>query len=166
MAAAEKQTAPTAVPSSAEKIIEFEPENVAAPFFLRLCALFIDYMVVIALPVLWLATGRILTDVGTTVVIGSWIWTISVIIALTDLVVLPIFIGKSFGKLLMGLTILNVDGTHTGPVGILLRNVVGYLVTLLTLGLGFLLAAVNGSGRSLHDFIGGTIVVRARKIPV
>ena len=30
--------------------------------------------------------------------------------------------------------------------------------------LGFLLAGVNTSGRALHDLLGGTIVVRGRKV--
>ena len=64
-----------------------------------------------------------------------------------------------------GLTILNVDGTPVRLGRILMRNVIGYLLTVLTFGLGFLIAAINKSGRSLHDFIAGTVVVHGRKRP-
>jgi uncharacterized RDD family membrane protein YckC len=42
----------------------------------------------------------------------------------------------------------------------MLRHTVGYLASLVTLGLGFLLAAFNREGRALHDLIAGTVVVR------
>jgi uncharacterized RDD family membrane protein YckC len=45
------------------------------------------------------------------------------------------------------------------------RDVVGYALTVLTLGFGFLIAAVIPSGRALHDYIAGTIVIRGRKRP-
>src|SRR5437016_7883875 len=52
------------------------------------------------------------------------------------------------------------DGQLPGIARILLRNFVGYPLSLLLFGLGFLLAAVNPSGRALHDLIAGTVVVR------
>jgi uncharacterized RDD family membrane protein YckC len=66
--------------------------------------------------------------------------------------------------MITGLTIINSDGTDIRLGGILRRNVVGYLITVATLGLGFLLACINSRGRALHDFLGGTIVVRGRKV--
>ena len=36
----------------------------------------------------------------------------------------------------------------------------GYPLSLLPLGLGFLIVTVSPTGRALHDFIAGTIVVR------
>jgi uncharacterized RDD family membrane protein YckC len=42
----------------------------------------------------------------------------------------------------------------------LLRHFVGYPLSFLTLGLGFVIAAVNSQGRALHDFIADTVVVR------
>jgi uncharacterized RDD family membrane protein YckC len=37
---------------------------------------------------------------------------------------------------------------------------VGYPLSLVTLGIGFLLVAVSVHGRGLHDIIAGTVVVR------
>ncbi|MEO7540216.1 MAG: RDD family protein, partial [Pyrinomonadaceae bacterium] len=66
-------------------------------------------------------------------------------------------------KLLVGLTIVNWDGTRVRASSVLGRNLFGYALTVLTFGIGFLIAAVNSSGRALHDFVGGTIVVHGRK---
>jgi uncharacterized RDD family membrane protein YckC len=41
-----------------------------------------------------------------------------------------------------------------------LRHFVGYPLSALPLGLGFIVAAFNTRGRGLHDLIAGTIVVR------
>jgi uncharacterized RDD family membrane protein YckC len=71
--------------------------------------------------------------------------------------------GRTLGKLLMGLTIVNVDGSYVTPAGIIRRNLLGYALTVLTFGVGFLISAVSKSGRALHDLIAGTIVVRGRR---
>ena len=42
----------------------------------------------------------------------------------------------------------------------LLRHFVGYPLSFVTLGIGFLMAAATVHGRGLHDMIAGTIVVR------
>jgi uncharacterized RDD family membrane protein YckC len=65
--------------------------------------------------------------------------------------------------MLMGLTIVRLDGSKVDLGSILRRNLLGYAATALTFGTGFLISAVNRSGRSLHDVIGGTVVIRARK---
>ena len=83
--------------------------------------------------------------------------------SIRQVLLLPLLFGKTVGKMLTGLTILNMDGTAVSLVGIIRRNILGYLLTTITLGLGFLISAVNSSGRSLHDFVGGTIVVRGQK---
>ena len=44
----------------------------------------------------------------------------------------------------------------------ILRHLLGYPLSLITLGIGFLLAAFDSEGRALHDRIAGTIVVRDR----
>ena len=90
-------------------------------------------------------------------------WTIAIVIGLANLLILPAMWGKSVGKMLTGQTIVKKDGTRAGIGRILVRNTFGYLLTAVTLGLGFLISAVNSSGRSPHDFVAGTIVVSGRK---
>jgi uncharacterized RDD family membrane protein YckC len=163
MATAEAVIRPTL---DTEKIIEFRPEILAAPFPLRVAALFIDYMVLLVLPVVWLVLARFLSDTGVPDAIGKTIWTLAVLLAVIDLILLPILLGgRSLGKMLVGIRIVKRDGTRAHALQILLRDVVGYALTVLTLGFGFLIAAVIPSGRALHDYIAGTIVIRGRKRP-
>lgn len=150
-----------------EKVVDFSPENLKAPFFLRCGALFIDYMVVFAAPLTWLLGGKMFGEVSSASSLGSTCWLIAVVLVIANLVVFPLLRGKSLGKALTGLTIVRLDGTPAHISDILRRNVLGYFLTMVTLGLGFLVSAVNGSGRALHDFVGGTIVVsgsRRRKL--
>jgi uncharacterized RDD family membrane protein YckC len=146
-----------------ERIVRFVHERVKAPFFLRCAALFIDYIVLMMIPIAWLLWGKFVGDTGPNASIGNTIWLLGVFVWLLDFLLLPLVRGQTVGKLLTGITIVNRDGTDVRLLGILLRNVLGYFITVLTLGIGFLIAGVNTSGRALHDFVGGTVVVRARK---
>ena len=144
------------------KIVDFSPERVKAPFFLRVAALFVDYMIMVAVPTLWLVLSKMI-DPTSAVTVGTTIWAIAATVFILNFVLLPLLTGKSVGKMLTGLTILRNDGSDVDLWHLLLRITIGFLLTVLTLGLGFLFAAVNSSGRSLHDFVAGTIVVRGRK---
>jgi uncharacterized RDD family membrane protein YckC len=68
--------------------------------------------------------------------------------------------GLTLGKWAAGLRIQRVDGGNPGIGRVLLRHFVGYPLSLVTLGLGFLMTAVTVRGRGLHDMIAGTVVVR------
>ncbi len=146
-----------------EKLNQFSSETLKAPFFLRCAALFIDYMVLIAVPLVWLIFSTFFPDGRSTSPISPTVWLVVLIFWLINFLLLPLLRGQSLGKMLAGITILNTDGTPIRLVGILRRNVLGYLITAITLGIGFLIAAINKSGRALHDYIGGTVVVYGRK---
>jgi uncharacterized RDD family membrane protein YckC len=149
-----------------ERIIEFSPEALSAPFSLRVAALTADYMVLLVMPVVWLVLARFLSDTGVPDAIGKTIWTLAVLLAIVDCIVLPIlFGGRSLGKMLVGIRIVRRDGSRAHAVQIILRNTIGYFLTLVTLGLGFLVAAIMPSGRALHDYLAGTIVIRGRRRP-
>ena len=152
-------------PSETEKILNFSPKALRAPFFLRCAALCIDYIVLLALPVGWLVLAKLLSETGSITISGT-VWVLGVILFLVNFLLLPLLRGQTIGKMLVGLTILNLDGSQVALIGLLKRNILGYFVTILTLGIGFLISAVNTSGRSLHDFIAGTIVVSGRKTQV
>jgi uncharacterized RDD family membrane protein YckC len=66
--------------------------------------------------------------------------------------------GATPGKRLLGLVVQADDGTE--PIGIARATirVLGYLLSVLTLGFGFLMIAFAGHG--LHDKLAGTRVVR------
>lgn len=145
-----------------EKVTEFTPESLKAPFFLRIAAFSIDYMLLMSMPVLWLLGTKAFGD-GANATVPATAWLLVVIMWLIDFLLLPLFRGQTFGKMIAGITILKMDGTPIRLGGLVRRNIVGYFLTLVTLGIGFLVSAVNGTGRSLHDYVAGTIVVAGRK---
>ena len=149
--------------SFSERVVDFTPENLRAPFVLRVAALAIDYIVVIAIPVVWLILSRMLSDLGTTSFLGPTPWLIALVLFIANSLVLPMLRGRTLGKFLVGLTIVGRDGTRPTALAIIRRNILGYLLTILTFGIGFLIAAVNSSGRALHDMVGGTVVIQGRR---
>lgn len=146
-----------------EKIVDFSPERIKAPFLLRSAALIIDYMTLLVLPVGWLVLSKLLSETGTVATVGTAIWVAGLLLFVANFFLLPLWRGQTLGKMLLGLTILRTDGRRVDLAGVIRRNLLGYAVTALTLGIGFLIAGVNTSGRALHDMIAGTVVVRGRK---
>jgi uncharacterized RDD family membrane protein YckC len=147
-----------------EIIVNFEKEKLAAPFFLRCGAALIDYIVFLIAPVSMMMLGRYFGTDGARLVAGSLNdtgWLIAVLVGGTNFVLLPLFSGRTLGKLITGLRIVRTDGHQASPFRIALRQSLGYAVTVLTLGTGFLLSALNRSGRTLHDLLFGTVVVYA-----
>lgn len=68
--------------------------------------------------------------------------------------------GMTPGKLLLELRVVDVDsGGRPGWVRSIIRYI-GYFVSALPLGLGFVWAAFDRDGRALHDRLAGTRVVR------
>lgn len=148
----------------ASVVIEARRRRVRAPFSLRCGALLVDYTLAVAIiafttllartvggGVRW--TGEAMLTVG---------YLASLVVFLLNFLVLPVFTGVTIGKWATGLRIERLSGERLGFGHATLRHTVGYLVSLLTLGLGFLLAAFDAEGRALHDRIAGTVVVRER----
>lgn len=143
-------------------VVDFDAEKLKAPIILRVGALLIDYILLIAAPVIALLVSRSFGDDGSKLLnseISNAGWLIMVLIGLTNFIVFPIFSGQSIGKMLTGLKIVQKDGTAVSFGAVLLRNTVGYLLIAVTLGLGFLFALFSANGRALHDLLSGTVVV-------
>ena len=153
-------------PERREVVLGFSPESVHAPFLLRCGALLLDYVFIIVAPVIFLFLGRFFGEDGTALINGELNnagWLIAIVIAVADLILLPVVSGQSLGKICAGLHIVSIDGTPARFKNILVRQTLGYFLTLITLGLGFFLSAFNRSGRSLHDLISRTVVIKGRK---
>ncbi len=133
-----------------------------APFSLRCGAILIDYIILIAIVALSTLISRLLGGGARTA--GTSSETIGILLAIAaavlNLGVLPGLTGLTIGKWATGLRITRSDGSDVGMGRAFLRHFVGYPVSLLTFGIGFLVAALNSRGRSLHDVIADTIVVR------
>jgi uncharacterized RDD family membrane protein YckC len=133
-----------------------------APFALRCGALLIDYILLALILTFSTIVARLMGGGarmagGTAEKVGILIVLIA---AVLDLGVLAGLTGKTVGKWTTGLRIERTDGRSPGIIRALLRHFVGYPLSLLPFGLGFLIVTVSPTGRALHDLIAGTIVVR------
>jgi uncharacterized RDD family membrane protein YckC len=131
-----------------------------APFSLRCGALLIDYTVVAAIVAFSTLLARMFSARSTADTALNVGLLIAAIVAALDLVLLPAFTGRTVGKWATGLRVERRDGARLSFGRSMLRHTLGYLASLVTLGLGFLLAALSREGRALHDIIAGTVVVR------
>jgi uncharacterized RDD family membrane protein YckC len=126
----------------------------------------IDYMVVVMIPVIGLLLSRVMGYDGAKL-LNSELTGVgraaAVILAIANLVLLPIFTGQSIGKILTGLRIVRIDGRQVPTGAMAVRQTAGYFLTLASLGIGFLLSVFSSKGRALHDYLTGTVVVYADK---
>ncbi|HZR79682.1 MAG TPA: RDD family protein [Candidatus Binatia bacterium] len=159
----------TAVPQRAEP----SPPPPRASFVARLVAMVVDALVLAAMNValVWAASSAVLAAerllghpfvdaadlVATIFAVGS------VALAVGYFVVLHSATGQTLGKLALHLRVLRLDGR---PIGVARSAVrfVGYFASALPLGIGFL-GALASTRRALHDYVAGTVVVRARARP-
>jgi uncharacterized RDD family membrane protein YckC len=133
-----------------------------APFDLRCGALLIDYILLVSLVVLGTLFARMLgggaRTAGTSAETAAI--ALAIVVALLNFGVLPGLTGFTLGKWAAGLRIQRVTGGNPGIGRAFLRHFIGYPLSLVTLGIGFLLAITSVQGRGLHDMIAGTVVVR------
>lgn len=140
-------------------------ERLRAPFTLRCGALLVDYIIVVGLVAFATLLARAFGDgrSGLLLTVG---YLTALGVAFLNLVVIAGFSGRTLGKWVAGLRIERRDGVPLSFGRALLRHLVGYPLTILTLGLGFLIAAFNSEGRALHDLLAGTVLVRSRRTRV
>ena len=133
-----------------------------APFALRCGAILIDYIILVAILAFSTLVSRVLG--GGARAAGNSSETVGILMAIVvtalNLGVIPGLTGFTVGKWAAGLRILREDGRQMGIGRAFLRHFVGYPLSLITLGLGFLVIAFTARGRGLHDLIAGTVVVR------
>jgi len=132
----------------------------APPFLLRLGSVLIDYIIFLLFPVGGLVSDHLFTG-GLGIFVDKTLWLIAVIITLINLQVLPLFMRQTIGMMVTGLRIVKNNGQHASWLAVLVRQTLGYLLTFATGGLGFLWCIFSSRGRALHDYICGTIVIRA-----
>lgn len=147
-------------------VVNFDAERLKAPFLLRCGAFLIDYILLVCIPVIFLILGRFYGIDGVKLLnseLSNTGWLVMLMLGLTNFVIFPMFSGQSIGKMLTGIRIVQKDGTPPTFLQLLLRHTIGYFLTALTGGLGFLFAALNEKGRALQDLIGGTVVIYGRQ---
>ncbi|HJQ33863.1 MAG TPA: RDD family protein [Pyrinomonadaceae bacterium] len=139
-------------------------ERLRAPFSLRCGALLIDYILLVGVLAAATILARFFGDArrASSVMLTAGYIAVAAV-AFLNFVVIAALTGRTLGKWLAGLRIERKDGEPQSYARALVRHLVGYPLTLLTLGLGFLLAAFHPQGRALHDLLAGTVVVRSRR---
>ena len=133
-----------------------------APFALRCGALLIDYILLVLILTFSTIVARLMGG-GARMAGGSAEKVgiaLALIAAVLDLGVLAGLTGRSVGKWITGLQIERPGGGTPGIVRAVLRHFIGYPLSIIPFGLGFLMATVVPTGRALHDFISGTVVIR------
>lgn len=137
-------------------------QKTQAPFSLRCGAFLIDYIILVAIVAVSTLIARSLG--GGARLAGDSTETLGIVLALLITVVnFGLFAGLwgcTIGKWATGLRIEGANGQPVSLGRIVLRHFVGYPLSLLTLGVGFLMAGISSRGRSLPDLIAGTVVVR------
>ena len=137
-------------------------QRLRAPFSLRCGALLIDYIALAAIVVFATLIARMLGGGARSA--GNSAQTIGIVItifvALLNLGLLPGLTGLTLGKWATGLRIERNNDADVSIPRALLRHFVGYPLSFLLFGIGFLVAAVTVRGRGLHDIIADTVVVR------
>lgn len=149
-----------------EIVVDFDPVKLKAPFLLRCGALLIDYIFLVSILIIAILGGRLMGNDGAKLLNSELTnagWIVMILLGLTNFVIFPMFAGQSLGKMLTGLRIVKSDGGIPNFKNLLMRHLVGYPVTVLTGGLGFLFSVFNPKGRSLHDYIAGTEVIYGQK---
>ena len=144
--------------------VDFDPVAVKAPFLLRLGALLIDYILVVSLPVLSLLMARAMGYDGARLTgneLNTVGWSAAILLGITDLIVLPFFTGQTIGKMLTGLKVVRSDGSPASGPAMLFRQILGGLLTVGSVGIGFLVSVLSSKGRALHDYVAGTFVIYA-----
>jgi len=70
--------------------------------------------------------------------------------------------GATLGKMALGMRVTDADGKRPGFGAVVMREVVGKIVSALVILIGFFWILVDDRRQGWHDKIGGTFVVKAR----
>jgi uncharacterized RDD family membrane protein YckC len=82
-----------------------------------------------------------------------------VVVASAYYIVLHATLGQTIGKMVVGVTVVRLDGRPLTP-GSSVARYAGYFVSAAILMLGYVMAGVRADKRALHDVLAGTRVVR------
>jgi uncharacterized RDD family membrane protein YckC len=109
----------------------------------------------------YVAAKTVGPDVGDLPAFLPLVWAFTVLFAGAYTTVLHAGVGgQTLGKMLVGVSVVDVDGSALSGGAALLRFV-GYFASLGTVGLGFVMAGLRRDKRALHDLLAGSRVVRA-----
>jgi uncharacterized RDD family membrane protein YckC len=144
-------------PSTAEPRYDF------AGFWIRFAANLIDDLFILGLT--FLIFNPIRRALGYEPGSLSFVDLVEFIVDMLYMILLTWWSGQTLGKMIMGIRVVSARHTRGSlTLGqVLLREVIGKLLSLIVLGLGYLWVAWSGKKQGWHDMIAKTYVVRERK---
>lgn len=138
-------------------------ETAPATLGLRASAFLVDY--ILTLLVLGVAISLAMFCKGAFPTAANWMVNLGYLAALGfvawNWVYLCVRDGQSIGQRLVGIRIVRTDGALPGYRTIMLRHLIGYPLSLLCLGLGFLWMIFDARQRGWHDLLAGTQMVKS-----
>ena len=139
--------------------VDYQP----APILLRILAYVMDLTasVLITLALYWLLGLLLLSALsGNTFLANSLSQSMYFIGGFGYWVVVPLFMGATPAKMLFHMRIIPEADIPITPTQIILREVIGHILTVLTLGIGFLIALKDETQRGLNDRLAGTRLIQ------
>jgi uncharacterized RDD family membrane protein YckC len=142
-----------------------------AGFWRRLAAFIIDAIILSVIssalfPFKWFGWADLLN--------GNWYWVIFSILAVSNMVNVLIYVayyagfltwsGQTPGKILLNIKIIRTNGSNI-TMGYSLLRCLGYIISIIMLGIGFLWIAFDPHKQGIHDKIADTYVVKLPEIP-
>jgi uncharacterized RDD family membrane protein YckC len=136
-----------------------------AGFWIRAVAALADFGVFFLVQISfgYVAAKTVGPDVGDLPAFLPLVWAFTALFAGAYTTVLHAALGgQTLGKMLVGVSVVDVDGSPLSAGAALLRFL-GYFASLAPLGLGFAMAGLRRDKRALHDLLAGSCVVRAAR---
>jgi uncharacterized RDD family membrane protein YckC len=139
------------------------PGLVYAGFWIRFAAMLIDGIALYAILVLgnFLFVKGIDNGNGTvTIVQGAWwlpLWSV------VEFLYYPVtwaWLGETVGHRILGMEIRRVEDGQRPGVGQVIVRYIGYIISVIIILIGLIIAAFDPRKQGLHDKIAGTVVVR------
>lgn len=122
-----------------------------AGFWMRLLANLLDSVILVTLQIVvavaiedLVTRGLIQVTIGVVYTIAFWLAE-----------------GATPGKMALGIKVTKSNGEPIG-LGTAVVRYVGYFVSTITLGIGYLMIAFTRDKRGLHDFMADTVVIKSR----
>ncbi|MBN1368673.1 MAG: RDD family protein [Dehalococcoidaceae bacterium] len=139
-----------------------------AGFWRRLAAFLVDGLVILSCNWVLIAPWRWIFSVLFPWKPGVWPGSfpfhdpfagVTILIGVVYFVLFWVWRGQTAGMMVMNIKVLKEDGTAVTPSTAIIRYV-GYIVCILTLGIGFLALGFDERRQGLHDKMALTVVVK------
>ena len=156
-------TQPSDAPQQFAPTVGPAPGLAYAGFWWRVLAVLIDSILLVALLILGNRLFVKGIDYGNGNIViteGQWWYAVWGIIDFLYVPVTWAWLGHTPGHRALGMEIRRVDDGQRPSAGTIIVRYLGYIISAIILGIGFLIAAFDPRKQGLHDKLASTVVVR------